>query len=723
MVDPSQEPLPTGFLAELRRRNVLRVALFYGAFSWLTLQVSDIILPALNAPAWAMSVVLLLLAIGFPIVLILAWVFELTPEGIKREHEVDRDKSISRDTARRIDFLVIGVLSAAVLLLLADKFLLRAAAPPERTIAVLPFMNVQGDEDGEVFSDGLAETLLHRLAQVRELQVAARTSSFQFKGEAGDVANIGKALGVRNLLEGSVRRQGDTIRVTAQLIDAQNGFHLWSGNYDRKLQDIFAIQDDIAAKVVDALQVTLLGEALAKTNAGMTSNYDAYAAYLRGRHFQAERTYRALLDAEQQYRDAIRIDPDYAQAYIALAETYLDMRDTGLLLAPEAVAKIDPLIESATSLVGKSADVLAVTGRVERFRSNPDFKVAERAFVAALNAQPDNVAALKNYAEFLVDDLGKPADGLRFAEHALRFDPRSESLLVVYGKALHDLGRDAEALEQFALIREINPNAPAGYSFPANIYVGKGDFVSALGAYLKTIEVDPEDHELPVVIGRLFLDMLDPEAARPWFEKSIAMAPDSPAAQAGMLDFYAASGAAQEGLALARKVLAEGAPRRFGARNVSMWWLLYHGVESGDGEGFLSWLYRLYPELAEEEPQIDDANSAEVELWIELCMSTGKGELGESLADSLIRFHDWKNYPDADLFSQVVVYGATGRNSAALNALSKMVEQKKLELLWAIDVDPALKGLRDTQGYKDLIAVARDELTRQRREVREIYSL
>ncbi|MGB5579380.1 MAG: hypothetical protein WBM68_02345, partial [Woeseia sp.] len=410
-------------------------------------------MPALNAPAWAMSVVLLLLAIGFPIVLILAWVFELTPEGIKREHEVDRDKSISRDTARRIDFLVIGVLSAAVLLLLADKFLLRAAAPPERTIAVLPFMNVQGDEDGEVFSDGLAETLLHRLAQVRELQVAARTSSFQFKGEAGDVANIGKALGVRNLLEGSVRRQGDTIRVTAQLIDAQNGFHLWSGNYDRKLQDIFAIQDDIAAKVVDALQVTLLGEALAKTNAGMTSNYDAYAAYLRGRHFQAERTYRALLDAEQQYRDAIRIDPDYAQAYIALAETYLDMRDTGLLLAPEAVAKIDPLIESATSLVAKSADVLAVTGRVERFRSNPDFKVAERAFVAALNAQPDNVAALKNYAEFLVDDLGKPADGLRFAEHALRFDPRSESLLVVYGKALHDLGRDAEALEQFALIR------------------------------------------------------------------------------------------------------------------------------------------------------------------------------------------------------------------------------------------------------------------------------
>ncbi|MGB5579126.1 MAG: hypothetical protein WBM68_01050, partial [Woeseia sp.] len=189
-----------------------------------------------------------------------------------------------------------------------------------------------------------------------------------------------------------------------------------------------------------------------------------------------------------------------------------------------------------------------------------------------------------------------------------------------------------------------------------------------------------------------------------------------------MLDFYAASGAAQEGLALARKVLAEGAPRRFGARNVSMWWLLYHGVESGDGEGFLSWLYRLYPELAEE-PQIDDANSAEVELWIELCMSTGKGELGESLADSLIRFHDWKNYPDADLFSQVVVYGATGRNSAALNALSKMVEQKKLELLWAIDVDPALQGLRDTQGYKDLIAVARDELTRQRREVREIYSL
>jgi len=254
----------SSFFEELRRRNVYRIGVAYAIVTWLFLQVIDIVAPIFDLPNSAPKLALTLLAIGFPIALIFAWAYEITPDGIKRETKVDRSQSITSRTGRRLDLLIIGVLVVVVGMLLVDKFLLPGSPetteiiadevtdPPEivPSVAVLPFTNMSADADSGYFSDGLADTVLHMLAQVRELRVAARTSSFQFRDQTLDIAKIGEQLNVSTILEGSVQRSGDKIRVTAQLIDVSNGYHLWSGNFDRDLVDVFAIQDEIASEVV-----------------------------------------------------------------------------------------------------------------------------------------------------------------------------------------------------------------------------------------------------------------------------------------------------------------------------------------------------------------------------------------------------------------------------------------------------------------------------------------
>ena len=254
---------------ELKRRNVFRVGFAYIVMAWLVLQVADVILNNIIAPGWVFHVLLLFLAIGFPFAVFFAWAFELTPEGLKKEKDVDRSKSITRVTGRKLDYGVIAVLVLALAYFTFDKFVLDPSRDAElvqatteavaeqatesgkaeitdKSIAVLPFVNMSNDPDQEYFSDGISEELLNVLAQFPGLKVAARTSAFQFKGQNRDIVGIAKQLHVNHVLEGSVRKSGNRLRITAQLIDAESGFHLWSETYDRELDDIFAIQDEIS---------------------------------------------------------------------------------------------------------------------------------------------------------------------------------------------------------------------------------------------------------------------------------------------------------------------------------------------------------------------------------------------------------------------------------------------------------------------------------------------
>ena len=285
------------FIDELKRRNVIRVGVAYAIVAWFLLQISDLVLENIAAPAWVMQVIMLVLGIGFPIVIIFAWAFEMTPEGIKREKDVDRTTSITHKTGRKLDRMIIGVLVITVGYLLVDKLVLQKTpeviAPVQTaeqsapvvddgpSVAVLPFVNMSGDEENEYFSDGLTETLLHMLAQLPELRVAARTSSFAFKGQNTDITEIAEQLGVAHILEGSVQKADNRVRVTAQLIKADDASHVWSQNYTRPLEDIFAIQDEIAADVADALGASLLAGTTTVASLA-TSNLSAYDNYLKG---------------------------------------------------------------------------------------------------------------------------------------------------------------------------------------------------------------------------------------------------------------------------------------------------------------------------------------------------------------------------------------------------------------------------------------------------------
>ncbi|MCZ6560732.1 MAG: hypothetical protein O6931_07570 [Gammaproteobacteria bacterium] len=373
------------FYGELSRRNVVRVATVYLIAGWLAIQIIDVAFPLLKVPEWAGSMVLILLLIGFPFALIFAWAFELTPEGLKREEDVDRSQSITPHTGRRIDFVIIGLLLIAVIYFFLEPRISKEPAEPTVetqsvsevsparsdviSVAVLPFVNMSNDPDNEYFSDGISEELLNVLVRIKGLRVPSRTSSFAFKGRNMDIAEIASALGVDHILEGSVRKAGDRVRITAQLIDVATDTHLWTEAFDRNLDDIFAVQDEIAQEIVDAIQETLsvgeVGNAAAAVagNRPPSGSVQAYELYLQGRHF----LYRRGDDLEKalaRFKDVVQADPEYAAAWSGLAATYIVYPDYLPMDRPRSLIDARFAAEKSLKLRPGQAEPLAVLGLV-----------------------------------------------------------------------------------------------------------------------------------------------------------------------------------------------------------------------------------------------------------------------------------------------------------------------------------------------------------------------
>jgi TolB-like protein/Tfp pilus assembly protein PilF len=324
-------------VAELQRRNVIRVAIAYLVFGWLVMQVLSVVGPILELPAWVLRLVLVMMALGFVGVLAFSWAYELTPEGLKRESQVDRGGSITHHTARKLDIAVIVLIALALGVFVYDRFVRtppqavapvaavpatsapapKAEAPvaASKSIAVLPFVNMSSDPEQTYLSDGIAEELLNALVKLPGLKVAGRTSSFAFRDKADDLRAIGKALSVEHILEGSVRKQGTRVRITAQLVKAEDGFHLWSETYERDVSDIFALQDEITRRIVDALQVTL-GQAPSQSK---EISVEAYALYLQARQQFALRGIEALGRSKRLFQQVVALEPDYAPAWAGLS--------------------------------------------------------------------------------------------------------------------------------------------------------------------------------------------------------------------------------------------------------------------------------------------------------------------------------------------------------------------------------------------------------------------
>jgi len=447
-------------IAELKRRNVFRVGAAYGIVAWVLIEVAHTAFPTLQLPDWTTTLVTVLLIMGFPVALVIAWAFELTPEGIKRETAVDPADSVRHATGRRLDFIIIGLLMLAVAYFAVDKFVLESepeqtgitpkplpvaeAVVREKSIAVLPFVNMSSDPEQEYFSDGLSEEILNLLAKIPGLKVIGRTSSFAFKGKNEDLRAIGATLDVSTVLEGSVRKSGERVRITAQLIDVSNGAHLWSETYDRTITDIFAVQDDVASSIIEALKIHV---STAPTRGRPTDNSEAYSLFLRAR---AALNVWDVQGAEDLLLEVIELDPRFAEAHQLLA--YLYWMNSGLL--EEASISQKRVYDAATSALAIDpslllADALRISGSLDNVSWLPEIEALERI----TREEPSNADASGALVWDLLD-AGYFRDALGLAEQFVGLDPLSGFAHMTLATAQFSVGQMSEVAQSMLLAEE-----------------------------------------------------------------------------------------------------------------------------------------------------------------------------------------------------------------------------------------------------------------------------
>jgi len=476
------------FWGELKRRNVFRAGIAYLVASWLILQVVDVVVPILELPNWISRAILLLLAVGFIVALILAWAYELTPEGVRKEKDVDRLQSITPQTGRKLDFIIIGVLAVALAFFAYERFVLHEhdEAPAETTaaakaIAVLPFLNMSADEDQEYFSDGLTEELLNLLVRIPDLRVTSRSSAFYYKGKDIRIADVGRELGVDHILEGSVRKSGDTIRITAQLIDVANDAHLWSDTWDRQFDDIFEIQDEIAAAVVSELQVRLTGA----VPQAIDTDTEAYSLYLRARHLVVERTVESYTRALGLLQAALEIDPDYIPALLEMGDIYWDGRGMGMFTsedpgslarnAANRVLEIDSDNALAHLLLAQEAASLET-----------DIAKAHREVSLALALAPHDIRIVRS-AAFTARRMGNEEEARRLYERAKTLDPVSVESWYENGLIAMAVGQWDEAEAAFRKAIQLAPEGVGNHQRLAWTLLVRGRYDEALEAADKEI--------------------------------------------------------------------------------------------------------------------------------------------------------------------------------------------------------------------------------------------
>jgi adenylate cyclase len=463
------------FFQELKRRNVVKAAVTYGVVAWALLQVSDILFSVFDVPSNSLRYVLYVLLFGFPIWLVLAYVFEWTTTRFSRESTEAAVAPPIKQPSTLLNTIIMSGLVVAVTLLMADRFIGFNKKPvttiTEKSIAVIPFRNMSSDKDQEYFSDGLSEELIILLTKIPDLKVIARTSSFAFKGKDEDLRVIGEKLGVANLLEGSVRKSGNRLRITVQLIKAEDGSHLWSEIYDRTLDDIFSVQDEIAASVVTELKVTLL------KNANNSMNPEAYNLYLEGKFLADTRSKQNFELAITKLNQALQIDSTAEQIWAELGSVYSYQAGYGYIPTEQGYSLARQASEKALRLNPDLAEAMDNIGWINMYY-DLNFDQAEKAFKRALEIDPTNASALNNSAA-MQSCLGNV-----------------DKAIVLYNKAI-----------------TADPLRPAGYNGLSLEYFYKGDWKRSEEAILKALEITPDYASAYYQLARIQLAQDDGDAA------------------------------------------------------------------------------------------------------------------------------------------------------------------------------------------------------------------
>jgi TolB-like protein/Tfp pilus assembly protein PilF len=492
------------FFAELKRRNVYKVAVAYAVVGWLIAQIATQIFPFLEIPNWIVRLVILLIAIGFPIALVIAWAFEATPEGIKRTEVADAmpPASIGRKRYAWIYIVVIGaVISAALFFIGRYTGQNKTAAPndiPSKSIAVLPFESLSEDKNNAYFAEGVQDEILTRLAKVSDLKVISRTSTQRFKSAPSDLRDIAKQLGVANILEGSVQKANDQVRVNVQLINALTDAHLWAEIYDRKLTDIFATESDIAKTIAETLQAKLTGSEKTAIAKKPTANPEAYELYLKGRFFWNKRTGADLRKAIDYFNQATAKDPNYALAYSGLADSYLLLSPYGAAAPKDSIPQAKAAVKRALELDDTLAEAHASSARI---LSGFDFD-SQRAiteFERSLQLNPNYATAHHWFAAGPLLALGRFDESIAEGKRSIELDPLSMINNADFGNDYYYARRYDEAIAQLRKTIEIEP-----HSYLAHFYLGealqlKGQLPEAIAEYRKAAELDDDPFVLALL--------------------------------------------------------------------------------------------------------------------------------------------------------------------------------------------------------------------------------
>jgi TolB-like protein/tetratricopeptide (TPR) repeat protein len=492
------------FFAELKRRNVYKVAIAYAVVAWLLMQIATQVFPFLEIPNWAIRLVIMLIVIGFPIALVIAWAFELTPEGIKRAEDVDLTKSTTPRSSYKLLWITAVVAIVAAALFVGGRFNLFHSKPSpttgvasDKSIAVLPFDNLSHDPDNAYFADGIQEEILTRLSKIADLKVISRTSTQHFKSSPDNLPQIAKQLGVANILEGSVQKVAGQVRVNVQLINATTDAHLWAESFDRKLTDIFAVESDIARTIAETLQAKLTGSERTAIAKRPTANPEAYELYLKGRFFWNKRTSADLRTAIEYFNQALGKDPSYALAYVGLADSY------GVLHVFGAASPADslPQAKAAATKALEFDDTLAEAHTSLAFcltRYDFDLERSLKEFERAIQLNP-NYATAHQWSAGPLLALGQFDRAIAEGKRAVELDPLSLIINTDLGSVYLLARRYDEAIAQYRKTIEMDPRFYAAHWPLGRVWELKGQLNEAIAEYRKAAELNDDPFVLALL--------------------------------------------------------------------------------------------------------------------------------------------------------------------------------------------------------------------------------
>ena len=487
------------FFAELKRRNVYKVAIAYAVVSWLLIQAASIFLPAFDAPPWVMKIFIIVVIFGFPVSLILSWAFEITPEGIKLESEIEPTKSIARRTGRKIVAVTIAlaVVAAGLFMYQLVRSKSDTLGPPttatiaNKSIAVLPFDNLSRDPDNAYFCEGVQDEILTRLAKVADLKVISRTSTQHFKSAPENLPQIAKQLGVAHILEGSVQKANDQVRVNVQLINALTDAHLWADTYDRKLTDIFAVESEIAKTIAETLQARLTGSEKSSIAKTPTVNPEAYELYLKGRFFWNKRSGTDLRKAIDYFERAIAKDPNYALAYVGLADSHLLLSSYASVSPRESLPPAKAALKKALSLDDSLAEAHASSGLLATLEL--DLQRAIDELQRAIKLKP-NYATAHHWLSLGFTTLGQFDPAILEAKRAVELDPLSLIINADYGWVYFNGHRYDEAEAQVRKTLEIDPNFFLAHYYLGAVLQFKGHVAQAVPEFQKAFDLNGDPY-------------------------------------------------------------------------------------------------------------------------------------------------------------------------------------------------------------------------------------